>query len=301
MLKAVIDIGTNTTHLLIADVDDQKTPPIKVILKKRVYTYLGAYGLEMIHEIPLKKLYVGLDLFLDLIQLHKVEKVKVVATEALRTASNGKDILKYIKCNYKWKPEIINGLTEAGWIAKGSMQAVDMTIGNYVVMDIGGGSVEFIYVNNGDILTKISTPLGISRLFDKYNAEDPILPSKIIELKKEIPNHLSAFKKRINHNRDRLTLIGTAGSFELFLKTENLKNDKILSKTVSLDKISNELERLIPTNIVEREADPTIPKNRSKYILVALLIIDAVISYLNIDEVIISKYALKEGAILAID
>jgi len=298
MRKALIDIGTNTTHMLIADVSADGQQIEEIVYKKRYYTYLGEYGLEEIHPIPLQKLYDGLKAFDESIKALKVENVRVVATEALRSAHNGKEITSYISKQYGWSPEIIGGLIEAKLIAKGAMQAVDMSTGSYVVMDIGGGSVEFIHVQNNIIGTMITTPLGISRLHKNYHQIEPISEDAISALKSDIEKHLIQFKQDVVSPDQSLQLVGTAGSFEIFMTSDELSDFQMISKTVDVEQLQEETKRLIGTTLEDREFDPSIPANRAKYILVALLLMDTVIEILDINKVVVSKYALKEGAIL---
>ncbi|MEL6122541.1 MAG: hypothetical protein AAFR14_02380 [Bacteroidota bacterium] len=293
MRRAIIDIGTNTAHLLIAEINKTNEEWFQVIKKKRIYTYLGSFGLDEIHPEPLSRLRRGLAEFDVLVTDHDVDDVIVLATEAMRTASNGPTILQSITDTYSWSPQIIDGLTEARLIATGAMHAVDMTNGDYLVMDIGGGSVEFIHVQNGSIQSLISTPLGISRLYDRFHTVDPINASGKNYLKKAVHEELS--KLSITGVKD-LTLVGTAGSFEMFLDKEEIVDNDLLFKNLSAQIITAEAERVAKLGLVERQHDPMIEDGRVKYIVVAFLLMEAVIDFFDIREVTISKYAMKEGA-----
>ena len=142
---AVIDLGTNTAHLLIAQKNDKS---FEVLFKKRHYVFLAEQGIERITSEAADRLFEALDDFHQKIEECDSGHVIITGTEAFRMAENGFEILDKITAEYGWQVQIISGDREAELIYKGVKSIIDIRIGNYVMMDIGGGSVEFIISEN---------------------------------------------------------------------------------------------------------------------------------------------------------
>ena len=130
--KAVIDIGTNTVHLLIAAVKDINK--LRILYKERHYTYLGENGLDLIGIEPTERLYKALEKYEKHIRKYHVTRVKVLATDALRSAKNGIEIQNKIIARYGWYPEIISGEKEAELITKGVEISLDTHISDYLII-----------------------------------------------------------------------------------------------------------------------------------------------------------------------
>ncbi len=142
---AVIDLGTNTFHLLIAE--KQKNHRFKELHRQRFFVKLAEEGIETIGAEPVKRGMQALKVFREIIDELKIKKIKAIGTAALRTASNGQQFLGAVKESFSLKVELIDGGREAELIYKGVVQAVPFQDQNYLLMDIGGGSVEFIIAN----------------------------------------------------------------------------------------------------------------------------------------------------------
>ena len=296
MIKSVIDIGTNTAHLLIGEVDHSVFT--QSILRQREYTYLGENGLLKIHEEPLKRLYKALKLFAELLKEHGSESLIIVATDALRSASNGPEIQREITKILNKKPLIISGNTEALLIKKGVELSLSLIPQNYLIMDIGGGSVEFIHVVNGVQVLLESLPLGISRLYKKCKSVDVMTPDIVKDLKKhisEISINMIASTRRFTND---LTLIGSAGTFEIFLPKEHIEDLNIAHSNIDIKMIKERYEEVLYMDLNDRKDVSWLPSVRTKYIVVALILMQSIIEETMPQRLIVSKYALKEGALV---
>lgn len=293
MIKAAIDIGTNTAHILIAEVIDNRI--VQILYKKRFYVYLAENGINEIHEDAINRLFESLDAFAEAIQSYKVQVSICTGTEALRTAKNGSQVVKSIKEKYNLDIETITGIQEAKYIYQGVKQFLNLDLKNYLIVDIGGGSVEFISVEKGTISGINSYPIGIANLYNRFHHSEPIQTVQIDNinsyLKQVIGTTLSKLKS-LNIN-----LIGSAGTFEIFGADVNLSKNP---NSVSTTQFSKLMKGLILLNEEERSSNALIPKERAKYIVVALLLIDYIIRELDLTEFLVSPYALKEGMIISI-
>ena len=293
MKKAVIDIGTNTAHLIIAELDD--SGKLSNIYNQRHYVYLAERGIELICPNAIDRLFKALDDFKKSIDAIQVTSITVVATEALRRAQNGREILLKIKSRYQWTPNLITGLDEAQYIYRGVAAAIDLAQGSYLIVDIGGGSVEFIFTRDGLIQRIESVSIGIANLYNQFHCSEPISKAEI----KIIERHLNDQLPFLDPLQDTsLNLIGSAGTFEIF-SDKLMEQNSVTVDFITSDRFYSIFDLILPCNLQERSSLPFLPIERAKYIVVALLLINHLIKRFNLKHFIVSKYALKEGILLS--
>ena len=145
MKKAVVDIGTNTIHLIIAEIlENQKFTVLKKVSK---FIRIARDGTDPISEESIQRALYCLHDYSEIINQYACEVVEFIGTEALRSATNKDEILLRIKDVTGYDVRIVSGDEEAQFIYLGSKMALPEMEGNFMIMDIGGGSVEFIIAN----------------------------------------------------------------------------------------------------------------------------------------------------------
>ena len=293
--RAIIDIGTNTAHLLIGEITSGQ---LQVLTKKRHYTFLGEGGLEEINKAAIQRLDIALQDFVKILQEYNCSKVHVIATEGLRSASNSTDITDVIEKTYKWPYSIITGDQEAHYIYHGASQASPLSSLPHLVMDIGGGSVEFILHDGNNITYQESHPIGISRLYEKYHHTDPITEADIHHMYDDLDQELQELWALVSTMSHSPLLVGCAGTFEVLLSPEDLHDLSLGSREVSTSHLMSLLASVIHKSIDERKIVPDLPSERANYIVVALLLMNYMVKKLSATTIRVSKYALKEGAIM---
>src|SRR6185436_2240370 len=217
MRIAVIDCGTNTFHLLI--VETQAEGKFKTSLRENIPVKLGEAGItnKIISEIPFQRGINTLKNFSDILQKSKPDKVYAYATAAIRNAENGNDFIQTAKEKTGIEIQLIDGQREAELIYSGVRQAVKLTDEKVLIMDIGGGSVEFIIANNNEISWKQSFETGAAVLLEKFKPSDPVKPAEIDEIKKYFAIELQPLFIHLQSENYKIqTLIGSSGSFETF-------------------------------------------------------------------------------------
>jgi len=127
----------------------------------------------------------------------KVEKVLAFGTSALRNAKNSKEIIDKIKSTTGIETQIISGDEEAGLIYKGVDLALHFGNERSLIIDIGGGSVEFIIGNGEEIFWKQSFEIGAQRLLERFQKHDPILPTEIDEINLYFQESLVSLLRRL--------------------------------------------------------------------------------------------------------
>ena len=223
MRIAILDLGTNTFNLLVAETTGKKE--YKILFKSEIPVKLGKGGIDK-KEIRPDAIIRGINALEKHLQVSadlKVEKIVAYATSAIRSARNSDYFLKSIQDKFGIDVEIISGEREAELIYFGIKLACILNHEKCLILDIGGGSNEVIIADVDQIWWKKSYPLGIARLIEKFKPSDPITIEEIEfisnYLEERMPDLFEEFRKyRIT------TLIGASGSFETF--TAMIKEDE---------------------------------------------------------------------------
>ncbi|OAQ39646.1 hypothetical protein A5893_08655 [Pedobacter psychrophilus] len=303
--KAVIDIGTNTFHLLIAEVDDLNN--IKVIHKNTIPVKLGEGGVNKgyIAEAAYQRGIDALILFRKELDEFNIEDVFATATAAVRDANNGQQFIDeaYQKANIKIT--LIDGLKEATYIYNGAKGAGVLNSETALIMDIGGGSVEFIICNHQEIFFKNSYQLGAARLLaDFYQNDNAISKETLTNLENHFKNKTPDLFKAIEKYQPK-ELIGTAGSFDSFATMMAIKKNESFNASTQRDyhfdfnQFMNLITQVIKSTHQERvEMNGLIPL-RIDMILMAAILTNYTIVNGKIEKVTTCTYSLKEGLILS--
>ncbi|WP_069660009.1 Ppx/GppA phosphatase family protein [Arcticibacter eurypsychrophilus] len=295
---AVLDLGTNTFHLLIAELDLEQS--IKEIYMEKKDVKLGEGGITagFITAASFQRGVDAMIAFKKVIDSYSIPSVYATGTAALRTASNGNDFIKKVKEETGITIEIIDGDREASLIYNGVKQAVSIDQCS-LILDIGGGSAEFILCNQQEILFKKSYPLGAARLMGLYHHSDPIQESDITIIHHYLHEQLADLKLAATKYKPQI-LIGSAGAFETFVDLAIKKfhlsgRQSLIGYTLSVLHFQSIINDLIGSNHQGRAANVTISPVRVDMIVVAAILAIYVLDELKIPAVALSTYALKEG------
>jgi exopolyphosphatase/guanosine-5'-triphosphate,3'-diphosphate pyrophosphatase len=211
---AVMDLGTNTFHLLIAEgtIDN-----FHEIMHQHVAVKLGEGGINQGIIVPaaFERGINTMRNFQKYIAANHIQQIKAIATSALRNASNGNDFINHVKAETGIEIEVVDGDREADYIYKGVKASNLLSAKNSLILDIGGGSVEFIICNNERMIWKQSFEIGAARLMERFHHTDPISPAAIEALNLYLENTLAdlfiAVKETPVNN-----IIGSSGVFETY-------------------------------------------------------------------------------------
>jgi exopolyphosphatase/guanosine-5'-triphosphate,3'-diphosphate pyrophosphatase len=296
MIAAVIDLGTNTFHLIIADVQKGN---VKVIFKTNEPVRLGEGRINENIIIPaaFERGLKTLTAFSKVMTEYNVELVKATATSAVRSAENGAEFVKRVKTDTGIEIQVITGVEEAGYIFKG-VQATGVVKETSLIMDIGGGSTEFIICTPDKVLWKQSYNIGAARLMQAYFKSDPLNTADQRLLFSKIETELIELKEACAAHKPT-ELIGSAGAFESFavLINKGVEPDDIASLELDLDAYLNLSERLIMSTHEERKAMKELIPLRVDMIVMAALLTNYVIKEIGIRSLFLSTYDLKMGVL----
>lgn len=298
---AVMDLGTNTFHLLIAEGGINS---FREIMHQHIAVKLGEGGINKGIILP-AAFERGVDTMKEF-QKHiidcRVQQVKAIATSALRNASNGQEFINRVKHETGIEIEIVNGDCEAAFIYSGVKAGGLLSAQNSLIVDIGGGSVEFIIGNSRQLIWKQSFEIGAARLMEKFHHTDPIPPASIEALNLYLENTLTDLFEAVNATPvDHI--IGSSGAFETFAELiESERNDtfdlkRIKSYDFDEEELLSVMDKMIVSTHIEREGNPYIIPVRVDMIVVASLITRYLMQKLAIRKVSLCTYSLKEGVL----
>ncbi len=299
---AVIDLGTNTFHLLILEWEGMQ---FRILEKLQLPVKLGKgtfHSLMISNEAYIR----GIDAmkeFKSLVDSYEISNVEIYGTSTFRNAKNGPLFAIEAETIIGQPIRTISGDEEAELIFSGVKNAVPLGDQPHLIMDIGGGSVEFIIGNNKSISWIKSYEIGAARLIDRFPGMDPMHEDKISEVEAFLETELTElWEQALNFNVK--TLVGASGSFESLGKMErnifNLEKKAQYSLHHEIDYFHFEhiYQKIISATQEEIMYFPGIPAFRVEMISMAAVMINYVLKRTGIHKIITSDYALKEGVML---
>lgn len=296
MQIAIIDLGTNTFNLLLAKVNPNNS--FTTIYSGKQAAKIGEGGINKGTITPnaITRAINVLKHFIEIINKHGgADNVIAITTSAVRTAQNKNEFITGIKKHTGIDIRIISGDDEAFFIYEGVRQTVD--IGNEIIitLDIGGGSNEFIIADGQRIYWKQSFPLGIARILEQFQPENPIRLDTLKKIERYFDYELSDLWHEVRKYSIK-TLIGSSGSFDTYrtiLTANHSSND--LSFNIPIDAYIKLHQQLINSTMEERLTMKGIEPLRAEMIVLASIFTNFIVQKLNIQRIIQSDYALKEG------
>lgn len=301
-MKAIIDLGTNTFHLLIATVTPQG---IHELFQEQLPVKIGAGGIQqgLITDAAIQRGLSALQKFKSIIDDYGITEVKATGTSAIRNARNGGYFLEEIKRRFGFVVNFISGEREAELIYRGVEASFPFPDEPLMVMDIGGGSVEFIIGHKSEILWKQSFEIGAARLLEKFKPSDPLKPEEEKAIDEWLSIQLQPLKAAILKHQPKI-MVGSAGSFETLL--DMIRLDLGLSypsvtpfaHEPSATDIDTFIRLVLKSAEAERRMFKGLVEFRVDMIVVATLLLRHVYQGFGFRRLIASNYALKEGLLL---
>ena len=301
MRIAIIDLGTNTFKLLVGERPQGRSTGLQVLHTEEVSVFLGRGGVEkgIITEEATARGMATLYALMAKAEELGAEQVRGFGTSALRNARNGKAFAEQVQAELSLTIDIIPGEEEAALILDGVRQAVPFGKKPMLVMDIGGGSTEFILATEKSLMWKHSFELGTTRLFERFPAIDPMGMDTQLRMAAHVDAQLEALWSVVDRHWPTI-LIGSAGSFDsiaamiAFERGTAIGTDAMTLEfdTTEFDALK---DKILATTRAEREVVPGLPAHRVDTIIPALMLIERVLLH-GIEHLRWSKYSLKEGA-----
>ena len=297
---AVIDMGTNTFHWLLVELNGKD---FSTIYKEKIPVKIGQGGISLNQIAPdaQKRAFHTLKHFKNLIDGERINQVFAFATSAVRNAANGPEFVANVKENLGIHVNVISGEEEAQLIYEGINFSGSLNGRPTLMMDIGGGSVEFIIGTSQEVFWKRSFEIGGQRLLDAFHYHDPILPGEIEKLESYCQEKLLPLIEAIQKYKPT-ALVGASGTFDTLtdIYYESMLQCKLTGQhafelpTVEFQRI---FQMLKTKNRKERLKIPGMIAMRVDMIVVASCLIEFILRHIPVDAIVCSFYSLKEGVV----
>jgi exopolyphosphatase / guanosine-5'-triphosphate,3'-diphosphate pyrophosphatase len=300
---AIIDLGTNTFNLLIAE---KRMGRFVTLHQERIAARMGVGGINngFIRTDAIERVIEALKKFKQTIEKWQVTTVTAFGTSALRSATNGIALIEKIYVETGIKVKIISGEEEAMLIYFGVRSAVPLGSSKSLIVDIGGGSVEFIIANANELFWKKSVEIGGQRLIEKFQHHDPLLPEEMAQISEYLEIQLAPlFDELAKHQPE--TLIGSSGSFdtlsEIYCNKQGMPFPKEPETPLTITGFETIFDELLHKTRSERLAIPGMIEMRVDMIVVACCLIQFLLKKHSFKSIRVSAYSLKEGVLASTD
>lgn len=307
--RAVIDVGTNSVKLLVADVDGQVVRPV---LEDSKQTRLGSgfYETHRLQAEPMAKTARAVAKFASRARAEGAEPIRIIATSAARDAVNAAELVAAIESASDLKVEIISGDQEAEWAFQGVTTDPALTREPLLILDVGGGSSEFILGQGRHKHFQESFPLGTVRLMEKIPHSDP---PRLDELRacrewvsgfllQQVEPRLKPAIEREGGNGAAVQLVGTGGTTSILARMEagleNYDRERIEATQLGIDRIRWHVERLWQLPLAERQQIAGLPPKRADVVLTGVVIFEAVMLQFGFQTLRVSTRGLRFAAVM---
>lgn len=288
---AVIDLGTNTFHLLIVELQKEG---FRELYRERRFIKLAEEGIQTISPAAYQRAVVAISAYAKKLEEWGASEVQAFGTAALRTASNGPELILEIKEKTGIQIQLIDGDREANLIHQGVIQVVPMQKQPMLIIDIGGGSVEFIIADQKQVHWAQSFPIGVAVLYQRFHQSDPISNEQKLDLLYFLDTTLQPLKNALKAVPCQ-ALVGASGTFDVL--------DNMLGETahgphcaeIDASRLGLITGYIIASDLETRLAMDKMPPERADMIVVALLLIEYVCKLAGTQTIYVSAYAMKEG------
>ena len=303
-ILSAIDIGTNSFHLIITEVNNKGF--LNILTRDKDVVRLGKSSSDMKYISP-DAAFRGIKTlrrFKMICDSYKSE-VRAVATSAVREALNRDDFIGEVFEKTGIKIEVVSGFEEARLIYLGTLQAIPVYNKKVLLIDIGGGSTEFLIGENGEVLYANSIKIGAVRLTERFFADGKFTPDSIAEAKMYTRSVLNPIFRNLS-DFDYQMVIGTSGTISnigsMIYSHKSYDEDNEINLnnyTYDRDALDTILKKIYKCNSIQQLIRlPGLDSNRADIITAGAIILEQIFNELSIRNITLSAYALREGIIL---
>ena len=302
---AVVDIGTNSTRLLLAEVDDGQVG--QVLERRTEITRLGA-GVDAdgrLSDEAMQRVYSVLDEYGKLIERHRADRAVAVLTSAVRDAANGQEFAQAVRERWGLEPHVLCGDEEARLTFLGATSERDASDRTpTLVIDIGGGSTELVLGTGREMTFHVSNQAGVVRQTERHLHSDPPAADQRDALAEDVRSILSRgvpenWRRDVQH---AIAVAGTATSMaSIAQELEPYDPDKVEGYVLSEPECHEILERLAAMTLEERRSVPGLHPDRAPTIVAGAIILLETLALFGLREVEVSEHDILRGAALGLE
>ncbi len=310
--RAVIDVGTNSVKLLVADVSGREIQPV---CEESKQTRLGQGFYETHRLLPeaIVNTANAVATFVEHARSLSSAHIRIIATSAARDAVNAEELSTAIELGCGIRLEIISGEREADWAFQGVTTDVSLARVPLLLLDIGGGSTEFILGEGAEKHFSHSFRLGTVRLLETIPHSDPPAADELADTRRWVREFIEdkirpAIGPALEHEsqrhpeREAIPLVGTGGTTTILARMEaaleTYDRAVIESTRLSLPRVKWHTENLWSLPLTKRQEIVGLPKKRADVILPGAVIIESVMEAFGFEELRVSTRGLRFAAVM---
>lgn len=298
-----VDIGTNSTRLLVADVDGGAHSPFKMLDRRMRITRLGA-GVDATRTLA----HEAVERTVDVLREYRraldelgAERVRATATSATRDATNRDDFFGPAQAALGVEPELLSGEEEARLSFLGATADIEAP-SPYLVVDIGGGSTELI-VGTKEPTGLLSLDVGCVRVTEQYLESDPPAPEELSDAVSVVRDLVADAARELPGARDAATLVGLAGTITTVAAIEQglaeYDRDRIHHFRLTRDATEDVFRTLATETLAQRRHNPGLDPGRADVIVGGTLVLVTILRTLGYGELLVSEADILDGLVLS--
>lgn len=298
---AAIDIGTNSIRCIVVEVDQQGRYMVLDDEKATVRLGENLAASGAISPAAFARAVDAMSRIRKLIDGLKVSEVEVVATSAVRSASNGAELVNVLSRELGREIRVITGDEEAELVARSVRHNFDMSGKRYMIIDIGGGSVEIMSAVANHVESCVSLELGAVRMTDRFIGSDPVKETELTKLKRHVRAEL---KEVFGDNRTTVqTFIGSGGTITTLASMVMSMRKQAYSTSHGYEVLRSEvvhlLAMLVRKDIKSLRSVPGLNPDRADIIIAGLVVIDELMRYFGANMMLVNERGIREGLIIS--
>ncbi|MGO9821189.1 MAG: Ppx/GppA family phosphatase [Solirubrobacteraceae bacterium] len=302
MRVAVVDIGSNSTRLLIGDVTDGR---VTAELERRSeVTRLGA-GVDAdgrLRDDAMERVFATLDRYTAQIDEYRCDARMAVLTSAVRDSANGEQFADVVRTRYGLEPHVLTGDQEARLTFLGATSERDPADATpTLVFDIGGGSTEMVIGTGSEVEFHVSTQAGVVRQTERHIHQDPPTAAECAELSEDVRGILAAAvpSGRRGAVQHAIAVAGTATSLAAIAQDlDPYDPERVHGFVLDGQRCEQILDRLSKLTLAQRRHVAGLHPDRAPTIIAGVLIFEAVMSLFGLERVEVSEHDILRGAAL---
>jgi exopolyphosphatase/guanosine-5'-triphosphate,3'-diphosphate pyrophosphatase len=307
---ASLDLGTNSTRLLVARPANGQRPgpdgsPLEILDRRNTITRLGQ-GVGATGRLApeaIERTTTALRQYRESMDRHGVEQVRVAATSAARDAANRDELFDAVEELVGTRPELLSGDEEGRLSFQGATAELDPARGPFLVVDIGGGSTEFI-VGSTEVEGVMSVDVGCVRLTERFLEHDPPRPEELTACISLTDTYLEDVLREIPAVAEARTLVGLAGTITTVAAVEiglaTYDRDRIHHFTLTHDAAEDVFRTLATEPRADRIHNPGLEEARADVIVGGCCVLVAIFRRLGFDEMVVSESDILDGLAMSL-
>ena len=293
---AAVDVGSNSIHMIIAQVD--AGGGVSVLWRAREMVGLGrsSFPSHRLAKQAMDRARLTLRRFADEAQRWQCEEVVAVATSAVREAENGGEFIEQVRRELGIHVRVVSARDEARLIYLGVRHALDLDARPHLILDLGGGSVEFIVGDGEKPMLLESRKLGAARMTARFVKSDPVEAKELKALLAHYDMELTGVLEEVKRYKP-VRVIGTSGALEnltAMCATSGNGENAVLKR----EALEHVVETLVESNTDDRAAMRGLDDKRRDQILAAAVLIAELFRRLDVDQIHLCSSALREGILV---